>query len=181
MDDDLLMLQFARGNEKAMETLYRHWAPRIMAYAGRCLGDFHEAQDVAQESFMMLSKSAASYEPRGRFGAYLFRIAGNIVRSRCRKKAPIPGVMEGLDEEPNDEGIPEEMAMWRIDLKSALKKLPEDQREALLLVVCGGLSYDEAALVQGVSQDALAQRVSRSRKGLYMMLSGKGMEGGSSK
>ncbi|MDO9508657.1 MAG: sigma-70 family RNA polymerase sigma factor [Thermovirgaceae bacterium] len=181
MDDDLLMLQFASGNEKAMETLYKCWAPRIMAYAGRCLGDFHEAQDVAQESFMMLSKSAVGYEPRGRFGAYLFRIAGNIVRSRCRKKAPLLGVMDELYDGPNDEGIAEETAMWRIDLESALEKLPADQREALLLVVCGGLSYDEAALVQGVSQDALAQRVSRSRKGLYRMLSGKGMEGGSLK
>ena len=181
MDDDLLMLQFANGNEKAMETLYRNWAPRVMAYAGRCLGDFHEAQDVAQESFMMLSKSAVDYEPRGRFGAYLFRIAGNIVRSRCRKKTPILGVIEELDNEPNDEGIPEDTALWRIDLERALEKLPADQKEALLLVVCGGLSYDEAALVQGVSQDALAQRVSRSRKGLFMMFSGKGTEGGNLK
>ncbi len=181
MDDDLLMLQFARGNEKAMEILYKHWAPRVVAYAGRCLGDFHEAQDVAQESFMMLSKSAVGYEPRGRFGAYLFRIAGNIVRSRFRKKTPIPGIMEEIEDEPRDEGISEDAALWKIDLERALEKLPVDQKEALLLVVCGGLSYDEAALVQGVSQDALAQRVSRSRKSLYMMLSGKGMEGGSSK
>ncbi|MDT8284620.1 MAG: sigma-70 family RNA polymerase sigma factor, partial [Thermovirgaceae bacterium] len=162
-----------------MEILYRHWAPRVMAYAGRCLGDFHEAQDVAQESFMMLSKSAASYEPRGKFGAYLFRIAGNIVRSRCRKKPPLSGVMDESDDEPNDEGITGEKAEWRIDLERALEKLPADQREALLLVICGGLSYGEAALVQGVSQDALAQRVSRSRKSLYRILSGKGTEGGS--
>lgn len=181
MDDDLLMLQFTRGNEKTMETLYKHWAPRVMAYAGRCLGDFHEAQDVTQESFMMLSKSAASYEPRGRFGAYLFRIAGNIVRSRCRKKMSLPVIMDELDDEPDDGGISEERSIWRIDLKNALGKLSEDQREALLLVVCGGLSYDEAALVQGVSQDALAQRVSRSRKSLYRMLSGNGMERSGSK
>ncbi len=179
MDDDLLMMQFSDGNEKAMEMLYKHWAPRVMAYAGRCLGDFHEAQDVAQESFMMLSKSASSYEPRGRFGAYLFRIAGNIVRSRCRKKSPLFGVMDKPEDEANDEEITKEKAEWRIDLERALEKLPSDQREALLLVVCGGLSYDEAALVQGVSQDALAQRVSRSRKSLYRMLSGKGKEGGS--
>ena len=181
MDDDLLMLQFARGNEKAMETLYKHWAPRVLAYAGRCLGDFHEAQDVAQESFMMLSKSAATYEPRGRFGAYLFRIAGNIVRSRCRKRTPLPGVMDEPDDEPSDEGITEEAAVLRIDLERALEKLPADQKEALLLVTCGGLSYAEAAMVQGISQDALAQRVSRSRKSLFMMLSVKGTEGGNLK
>jgi RNA polymerase sigma factor (sigma-70 family) len=145
LDDDLLMLQFARGNEKAMETLYKRWALWIMAYAGRCLGDFREAQDVAQESFMMLSKSAVGYEPMGRFGAFLFRIAGNIVRSRCRKRTPLLGVMDEAGDEPSDEWIMEDAAVLRIDLERALEKLPADQKESLLLVICGGLSYDEAA------------------------------------
>lgn len=175
VNDDYLMLQFAQGNEKAMEILYQRWAPRILAFARRSLGDFHEAQDVAQESFLLLSKSATCYEPRGRFGAYLFRIAGNLVRSRHRKKVPL--AVEDLDEE--DVSSVEEQVAWRVDLEMGLQMIPEEQREALLLVVCGGLSYAEAAIVQDVSEVALAKRVSRARKGLYTVLTQKGKGGGS--
>ena len=176
--DDALMSRVGRGDREAFETLYRRWSRRVMSYAYRSLSDKGEAEDVVQETFLSVFRAASRYRPCERFGAYLFRIAGNAVRSRCRKKWPIP-----LDfpEEEDDSPLPEIGEDWtlfeeRERIESALATLPQPQREALLLAVTGGLSYREIALQEGVSEDAVAARVCRARKALRKVLSISGCE-----
>jgi len=176
--DDALMSRVGRGDREAFETLYRRWSRRVMSYAYRSLSDKGEAEDVVQETFLSVYRAASRYRPCERFGAYLFRIAGNAVRSRCRKKWPIP-----LDfpEEEDDSPLPEIGEDWtlfeeRERIESALATLPQPQREALLLAVTGGLSYREIALQEGVSEDAVAARVCRARKALRKVLSTSGCE-----
>jgi RNA polymerase sigma-70 factor (ECF subfamily) len=149
-----------------------------MSYAYRSLSDKGEAEDVVQETFLSVYRAASRYRPCERFGAYLFRIAGNAVRSRCRKKWPMP-----LDfpEEEDDSPLPENGEEWtlfeeRERIESALAALPQPQREALLLAVTGGLSYREIALQEGVSEDAVAARICRARKALRKVLSASGCE-----
>jgi RNA polymerase sigma-70 factor (ECF subfamily) len=176
--DDALMSRVGRGDREAFETLYRRWSRRVMSYAYRSLSDKGEAEDVVQETFLSVYRAASRYRPCERFGAYLFRIAGNAVRSRCRKKWPVP-----LDfpEEEDDSPLPETGEDWtlfeeRERIESALATLPQPQREALLLAVTGGLSYREIALQEGVSEDAVAARVCRARKALRKVLSINGCE-----
>lgn len=176
--DDALMSRVGRGDREAFETLYRRWSRRVMSYAYRSLSDKGEAEDVVQETFLSVYRAASRYRPCERFGAYLFRIAGNAVRSRCRKKWPMP-----LDfpEEEDDSPLPENGEEWtlfeeRERIESALAALPQPQREALLLAVTGGLSYREIALQEGVSEDAVAARICRARKALRKVLSASGCE-----
>jgi len=149
-----------------------------MSYAYRSLSDKGEAEDVVQETFLSVYRAASRYRPCERFGAYLFRIAGNAVRSRCRKKWPLP--LDFPDEE-DDSPLPEKVEDWtlfeeRERIESALATLPQPQREALLLAVTGGLSYREIALQEGVSEDAVAARICRARKALRKVLSSSGCE-----
>lgn len=178
--DDSLMARIARGEREAFETLYRRWSRRVMSYAWRSLSDKGEAEDVVQETFLSIFRASSRYRPCERFGAFLFRIAGNAVRSRCRRKRPIPLDFSDGEEE---EGLPpsEAEADWalfeeRERIEAALATLPDPQRNALLLAVTGGLSYREIALQEGVSEDAVAARICRARKALRKVLSTSGCE-----
>ena len=176
--DDDLTVRVGRGERSAFETLYRRWARRVMAYAYRSLSDRGEAEDVVQETFLSLYRAAPNYKPRERFGAYLFRIAGNAVRSRVRRKIPVP--LDFPDEEDGSPSIeaPRDWLLFeeRERIARALATLPEGSRDALLLAVIGGLSYREIAEESGISEDAVAARISRARKALRKALSPEGSE-----
>ena len=167
--DDGLMGRVADGDSEAFTVLYHAWSRRVMAYAYRALRDLHEAQDVAQETFLLLFRYADRYEGRGRFPAFLFRIAGNVVRGRFRKRTPVP-VADREDDDAPDEGAPiseiQDSATVRMDLEKGFLHLPERQREALLLVGIEGLSYRDAAAVLQVSEEGFAQLVLRGRRNL---------------
>lgn len=176
VSDDSLMKRIGRGDTEAFDALYRRWARRVMAYAYRSLSDRGEAEDVVQETFLAVFRSAPRYVPRERFGAYLFRVAGNAVRSRYRKKGPV--VLMDFSEQQEDgmEALDEEAPFSRFEegetMNRALERLSPDQRECLLLAAVGGLSYREIAHEAGISEDAVAARISRARKSLKRILSG---------
>lgn len=167
--DDRLMRRIADGDSEAFTALYHAWSRRVMAYGYRALRDLHEAQDVVQETFLLLFQHAHGYEGRGRFPAFLFRIAGNVVRGRFRKRVPAPVAHREDDDEPDD-GTPipdvQDVATVRMDLEQGLRHLPERQREALLLVGIDGLSYRDAAAALQVSEEGFAQLVLRGRRNL---------------
>ena len=176
--DDDLAVRVGHGERLAFETLYRRWARRVLAYAYRSLSDRGEAEDVVQETFLSLYRAAPNYKPRERFGAYLFRIAGNAVRSRVRRKVPLPlDFSEEEDDSPSIEA-PRDWLLFeeRERIARALAILPEESREVLLLAVIGGLSYREIAKEAGISEDAVAARISRARKTLRKALSPEGSE-----
>lgn len=168
MSDDELMLRVAGNDETAFRVLYSRWATRVMSYAARTLGDRQEAEDVVQEAFLNLYRSRKRYRAQGRFGAFLFRIAGNQVRSRFRSRKPEP--LEDLEEMLEVPG-PGRSLEARLDLESALALLPFDQREALLLAVLGGMKYREIGDLSGCSEDTVAKRISRARSRLRGILS----------
>lgn len=173
--DDTLMGRIGRGDEGAFAILYRRWARRVMAYAYRSLSDREEAEDVVQETFLSIFRSASRYRPCERFGAYLFRIAGNGVRSRCRRRNPVMLVDFSETAEGCPEPVDEDDPFGRFEeaetLDRALAMLSFEQRESFLLAVVAGLSYREIASLADVSEDAVAARICRARKNLKKILS----------
>ena len=168
MSDDELMKLVTDGDETAFRVLYSRWASRVMAYAARALRDRIEAEDVVQETFLNLYRSRKRYTSQGRFGAFLFRIAGNLVRSRFRGRYPEP--VEELDDLAEIPGH-DRAVEARLDLETAMEVLPFDQREALLLAVIGGMKYREIAALAGCTEDTIAKRVSRARASLRAVIS----------
>jgi RNA polymerase sigma-70 factor (ECF subfamily) len=176
MQEDVLMMRIAEGDEESFAQLYELWCRRVMAYAFRSLRDLHEAQDVVQETFMQVYRAAPAYRAEGKFGAFVFRIAGNLVRGRFRSGRQIDSLTEIMEDEGfrHPESLrysPEESVLYSIDIERLLGLLPARQREALVLVA-GGVSYTEGADMRQVSTDAFAQLVLRGRRALKMKMAG---------
>lgn len=170
MQEDVLMIQIANGDEDSFARLYELWCRRIMAYALRSLRDVYEAQDVVQETFLQVYRAAPSYRAEGKFAPFVLRIAGNLVRMRFRNKRPVDSLTEMLEDEsqPMPESLsysPEEGIIDSIDIDNILKTLPSRQKEALILT-SGGISYSEGALMMDITQDAFAQLVLRGRRAI---------------
>jgi RNA polymerase sigma-70 factor (ECF subfamily) len=170
MQEDVLMMRIAEGDEDSFAELYELWRKRIMAYAFRSLRDLHEAQDVVQETFIQVYRAAPAYRAEGKFGAFVFRIAGNIVRGRFRSGKRVDSLTEMIDDEssPHPESLsysPEESVLYSIDIERMLALLPPRQKEALILVA-GGVTYGEGAEMLQITTDAFAQLVLRGRRTL---------------
>ena len=175
MQEDILMMKIAEGDQDSFVQLYEMWCRRVMAYAFRSLRDLHEAQDVVQETFIQVYRSAPVYRAEGKFGAYVFRIAGNLVRGRFRGSRQVDSLTEILDEtclHPESLSYsPEESVVYSIDLERLLGMLSPRQKEALILVA-SGISYQEGAEMMQISTDAFAQLVLRGRRALKIKMAG---------
>ena len=174
MDDDRLMELTGQGNQAAFRILYSRWSRRVMSYAYRVLRDRAEAEDIAQETFTNLYKASTRYIPQGRFQSFLFRIAGNQVRTRLRNRIPMP--LEDI-EDLHEKEVFEMASDARIDLEAALSMISPEQKDDLLLSVMGGLTYKEIASMKGTTESAVAQRICRGRIRLReLLLAGRGGE-----
>jgi len=173
-DDQALLAAMARGDGGAYRKLAdRHLAP-ILRYGTRLLGDAHEAEDVAQETFLRLWQHGASYEPRGgKPSTWLYRIAHNLCidRLRRRKEHADAGALElaASGDRPSGELAKKELAE---QVEAALAQLPERQRAALVLVHHEGLSQNEAAQVLDCGPEAVESLLARGRRSLRKLLAG---------
>jgi len=165
------MERVARGDEEAARLLVQRWERPVFAFLERMLGSKEDAQDIGQEAFIKVCGEASRYQPRGRFRSWLFRIAGNLARSRLRRRRIVswvsfsPGVhdREGEGEGP-DAGV--ERDETRLSVRRALDRLPERQREAVLLRTYQELSYGEIASVMNVTLPAVESLIQRGMAAL---------------
>jgi RNA polymerase sigma-70 factor (ECF subfamily) len=144
---------FSRRKLQAEEvqSLYQQHGPGLLLYACSLLGRKHAAEDVLQQVFMkLLEQNTIPEEPR----PYLFRavhnVALNLVRSESKQ-------VELADIEPWFE-VPEQDRVARVTLTTELMRIPEEQRQVLVLHIWGGLSFDEIASVLAVSANTAASR-----------------------
>jgi RNA polymerase sigma-70 factor (ECF subfamily) len=149
MTDDDLRRGLAAGEADAFARLYDRFAPALFRTAWGLLGSAEEAEDAVQDVFVSLLKAqpAAVADLR----AYLFaalRHAAGKRRTRQRPAEPLPAELPGPPGPPS----PDE------DLERALRRLPAEQREAVVLKVDGGLTFAELAAVLGISPNTAASR-----------------------
>ncbi len=145
--------------------------PHLRAFARSLTGHMAEADDLAQETVLKAWKSRTSYEPGTNLKAWTFMILRNQFysdkRRAWRSSQLDPEVAERTLVATDDPSS----AMELNDLRQALNKLPAAQREALILVGAGGMSYEEAAVVCGCRVGTVKSRVSRGRDALQALLS----------
>jgi RNA polymerase sigma-70 factor (ECF subfamily) len=170
-DDDALIRAVAGGDAGAYRALAERYLAAIVRYASRLLGDAHEAEDVAQETFLRLWQQANRYEARGhKPSTWLFRVAHNLCVDRLRKRRPAasesPDEREG-GERPSVELAKKELA---VAVQAALAALPERQRAAIALIHDEGMSQVEAAEVLGCGVEAVESLLSRARRTLRATL-----------
>lgn len=177
-DPDIELLARIGNNEAAaVKEMVTRKLPRLLALAGRLLGDSDEARDVAQESFLRIWKQAASWRSgEARFDTWLHRVTLNLCHDRLRRRKTQPVAEQDEPLEAVDTTLrPDEQL--EADARSqqiadALARLPERQREAIVLQYYQELSNIEAAELMNISVDALESLLSRARRNLREQLAG---------
>jgi RNA polymerase sigma-70 factor, ECF subfamily len=172
-DDAALLLAFQRGDEAAFRLLYERNARAMIAYCHRFVRDAARAEELAQDVFVKLYRSAHRYQPDARFKTFLYRVATNhclneVRRAEFTARASGPaagGDPAGLDALPSRAADPHEEAVGR-SLEQAvlamLGALPEKQRAALVLCRFEGMSYEEIAETLETSVSAVKSLVHRA-------------------
>ena len=170
--DEELLSRVATGDAAAVRALVARKLPRLLALAGRMLGDGQEAEDVAQDAFIRLWKQAPKWRPgAAKFDTWLHRVALNLCYDRLRRRREI-----AFAEPPEraDEGPAPDRGLMALDIgrrvAAAMAALPDRQREAIVLCHYQELGNIEAAAVMGVSVDALESLLGRGRRALRAAL-----------
>ena len=145
--------------------------PSLRAFAISLSGNVDRADDLVQETLLRAFANIDSFTPGTNMGAWLFTILRNLFRSEYRKRRREVEDADGhyaemLTSQPEQSGHVE----FR-EFRDALSKLPDDQREALILVGASGYSYEETAQICGCAVGTIKSRVNRARHRLAKLLS----------
>ncbi|MHB8648578.1 MAG: sigma-70 family RNA polymerase sigma factor [Gaiellaceae bacterium] len=148
LSDEALVILAARSHESALAELYDRFGRPAYGLALRVLRDESLAEDAVQEAFLAVWRTASRFVPeRGKASTWILtlvhRRAVDIVRREERRRAD---TLESAPE-PGGGDVGEEawLRLQRERVQAALKKLPDQQREALELAYYGGLSQSELA------------------------------------
>jgi RNA polymerase sigma-70 factor, ECF subfamily len=148
LSDEALVALVARGEEDALAALYDRFGPTAYGLALRVVRDAELAEDVVQEAFLSLWRTAGRFVPeRARAGTWLLtlvhRRAVDLVRREERRRA------EPIETAPEAADAAAEEAPWlqleRERVRAALASLPDAQREAIELAYYGGFTQAELA------------------------------------
>ena len=182
--DAELMLRVKRGDMAAFESLVDKYKQPVINLVYRTLHDFAEAEDLAQNVFVQVFKSAHRYEVSAKFSTWLFTIARNLCLNELRRRSRHPA--NSLDAHPPGEeenpsrqiedvrapSAPETLLQGELEekIQLALDALPENQRIALLLCRQDELSYEEIGSILGCSLSATKSLIHRARETLKQKL-----------
>jgi RNA polymerase sigma-70 factor (ECF subfamily) len=145
--------------------------PSLRAFAISLCGNIDRADDLVQETLLRALSHIDSFEPGTNMPAWLFTILRNLFRSEYRKRRR---EVEDTDGSYADslKSHPEQNSRLEFkEFRTALDKLPPDQREALILVGASGFSYEEAAAICECAVGTIKSRVNRARTRLADLLS----------
>ena len=179
-----MMERYCRGEPAAFHQLYALLAPRILAYLHGLLGDRAAAEDSLQLTFLKVHEARATYLRGANPIPWIYTIAHrsslDAIRKRKRSRvrlskdgeppgepaAHITGVAADAHPDPADRPDPSAAA----GALAALAKLPENQRQALILTKVHGRSIADAAMITGSTPGAIKQRAHRAYVTLRQML-----------
>ena len=144
--------------------------PSLRAFAISLSGNADRADDLVQETLLRALANIHSFQPGSNLPAWLFTILRNLFRSEYRKRKREVEDADGsyadsLKSQPDQLGRVEFQ-----EFRTALKELPDEQREALILVGASGFSYEEAADICGCAVGTIKSRVNRARTRLAKLM-----------
>lgn len=145
--------------------------PNLRAFAASLSGSMQLADDLVQDTLLKAWGNSDKFEPGTSLRAWLFTILRNTYYSLYRKRGREVQDSEGTYAERMATHGNQESHLDLADFRKALAKLPEEQREVLIMVGATGLSYEETAEICGVAIGTIKSRVNRARTKLAELLS----------
>jgi len=175
--DDELVRRTLEGQEDAFVELYHRFQASVYRFALGMLGSRESAEDVTQETFMVLLREGGRFDPtKGALGSYLRGIARFLVYKRFRREGRYVPLAEDFDEAApaGEEGDPSER-LARIEdvrtVRTAVAALPAHYREVVVLAELEGLSYADVAETLCLPIGTVRSRLFRAREILARGLS----------
>jgi RNA polymerase sigma-70 factor (ECF subfamily) len=179
---DVRSMQLVRaGDTVAFEELVERHQRLVTGTVARMLGNNSEVEDIAQQVFVRVWKSAKRYVPRAKFTTWLLKITRNLVFNELRRRSRHSQLPLHVESEEEERPIRDERAtapdasLLEQELQSAIEtaiaQLPETQRMAVALRRYNELSYEEIAAVLGQSVPAVKSLLFRARSELRIRLS----------
>ena len=179
-DDLRLMRLVGRGDTTAFEELIQKHQALVAGTVARMLGSNSDVEDIAQQVFIRVWKSARRYVPRAKFTTWLLKIARNLVFNemrRTKRRAHVPLQPEAGAEDPplkDDLNLAPDVSLLETELQQtieeAILQLPETQRMALVLRRYEQLSYEQIGEVLDLSVPAVKSVLFRARSELRSRL-----------
>ncbi len=158
------MAAYVGGDRSAFGELFARYGPRLQRLMQRDLGRAEDAHDLVQQTFLQLHRARYDFRPGAKLRPWLYTIALNLKRQHFRRLGRRPetslSVDEGGPEPVAPRGNPE-ARVGDVQLRAALLRLPEAQREVIVLHWFEGLSFREIAAAVGASQPAVKVRAHR--------------------
>lgn len=148
--------------------------PSLRAFAVSLIGQQDRADDLVQDTIMKAWAKQESFELGTNIKAWLFTILRNEFYTQMRKRGREIQDSDGLFSEQLAVHPSQYGSLDLADFKAALEQLPNDQREAIILIGASGFAYEEAAEICGCAVGTIKSRVSRARTRLQEILQVKG-------
>lgn len=173
-EDFALMSRIARGDEKAFTRIVEKYQQAVLGTVAKMTKQSPDTEDIAQQVFIRLWKSAGRYQPDAKFTTFLFTITRNLVFNETRRKSRRKE--HSFDEQEQDwhrsladqtPGARPDESLGQNELRrvvdQAIADLPETQRLAVILRRYEEMPYDEMARVLDLTVPAVKSQLFRAR------------------
>ncbi len=188
LDDMVLVEQAKGGDASALENLIRKYQNRIFNVILKISGNYEDAAELTQETFVKVIESIDTFKGKSRFYTWLYRIAVNLTINYCKRAVKLG--FRSLDQ--NKGNLTDENKRYLKDILTnssaeepstsvqnkeineivmqSIMKLDDDQRAVLVLREFEDMSYDQIAEVLGIELGTVKSRLSRARNNLKEIL-----------
>ena len=169
------LIEGCRMNDRqAQEKIYDLYSHAMYNTSLRIVNDTAEAEDIMQESFIEAFEKISFFKGEGSFGAWLKRIVINNSINHLRRKKPVSSLEEEQTDVPDDSGeektYSENLFCRLEEIRSGIKKLPENYKVVLSLCLLEGYDHEEIAGILKTSYGNVRTRLSRAKQKLLHII-----------
>lgn len=171
MDSDFLLIRkMKQGEETAFDLFVQKYYKEILTYCGYHCMDKAYAEDITQETFVRFFTNLSKYRYKGKTKNYLYTIAGNLCKDYFKKIKETPVKESELSSKIESATHPMEDVLNKLTVECALKQLPDELREIVILHYFQELKLTEIADILQISLSLVKYRLKQAKKQLEKLL-----------
>lgn len=182
LTDEELVTVFKSGKVEAFNELIGRFKDPLVNYIYRYLGDFDEADDIVQDTFVRVFRHIDQYQPIAKFSTWIYTIATNLARTQYQRRKRWGIFSFGHRDDEDDERsqelrdeqlLPDAIAdgsLLHEQIQQALNKLAPVFREVIVLYEIEEKSYEEICEITGQNMGTVKSRLNRARAKLQLLL-----------